>query len=96
MFQKQAPSKLELPLKKIWKMVQRDLKAAGLPIRTPDGVRNLHCLRNTFISVVLKSGADAKVAQLLARHSDINLTLAYGRPVRGGDVAAINRLHLPG
>jgi len=81
--------------KKTWRLVQSDLKAAKLPIRTPDGRRNFHALRNIFISMVLESGTEPKIAQLLARHSDINLTLAYARPVRGGDILAINRLRLP-
>jgi integrase len=81
--------------KKTWKLVQFDLKTAKLPIRTPDGIRNFHALRNTFISMVLDSGVDPKTAQELARHSDINLTLAYARPVKGAAIAAINMLRLP-
>lgn len=85
-----------LEWKKTWLFVRTDLKAAGLPLRTPAGIRNFHALRNTYISMLLEGGVDPKIVQLLARHSDINLTLAYARPQKDADVRAINQLRLPG
>ena len=81
--------------KKTWKMVQTDLKAAKLPVRTPNGIRNFQALRNTFISMVPEGGADPKTAQTVARQSDINLPLSYARPQKDADVRAINGLRLP-
>ena len=40
-----------------------------------DRVVDFHALRMTFITLIVKGGASAKVAQHLARHSDPNLTL---------------------
>ena len=58
-------------LEKGAKMIYRDLEAAGIPreIDSPDGVevRDFHSLRNTFISGVIRSGADLKQAMTLAR-----------------------------
>jgi hypothetical protein len=36
---------------------------------------DFHALRKTFITKLLKSGVSPKMAQSLARHSDINLTM---------------------
>ena len=82
-----------LPNAKLWpgtwsekgaKMIYRDLEAADIPreVDSPDGieVRDFHSLRNTFISGVIRSGADLKQAMTLARHSDPKLTTArYAR-----------------
>ncbi len=85
-----------LESKKTWLLVRKDLKAAGLPLRTACGIRNFHAIRNSFISMLLEGGTDPKTVQMLARHSDINLTLSYARPPRDSDVRAINGLRLPG
>ena len=65
-------------------MIYRDLEAAGIPreVESPEGteIRDFHSLRNTFISGVIRSGADLKQAMTLARHSDPKLTTArYAR-----------------
>ena len=65
-------------------MIARDMAAADIPITaaTPDGeqVRDFHATRNTFISNVLRAGANLKEAMQLARHSDPRLTTArYAR-----------------
>ena len=56
-------------------MVRRDLKAAGIPFKTEEGVYDFHALRHQFISELARAGVHPKVAQKLARHSDINLTM---------------------
>jgi len=40
-----------------------------------DRVADFHALRHTFISRIVQSGASAKTAQTLARHSTVQLTL---------------------
>ena len=65
-------------------MLRRDLEAANIAreVDSADGVevRDFHSLRNTYISGVIRSGADLKQAMTLARHSDPRLTTArYAR-----------------
>ena len=57
-------------------MLSEDLEAAGIPYRDEAGrVADSHSLRHTFISNLSKSGVSPKVAQSLARHSTIGLTM---------------------
>jgi integrase len=56
--------------------VRKDLRDAG--IASPESY-DFHCLRHTYVTMVVKSGASVKVCQDLARHSDPKLTLnVYG------------------
>ena len=55
------------------KMVRADLEAAK--IMDTDGL-DFHALRHSFITNLARAGVTPKVAQDLARHSDINLTLS--------------------
>jgi integrase len=56
-------------------MGRRDL-AAGLPYRDDRGrVLDFHGLRHTFLTHLADSGVHPKVAQVLARHSTITLTM---------------------
>jgi len=58
------------------KMLRRDLEAAGIAYVDDSGrVADFHSLRHTFISNLARSGALPKVAQNLARHSTVGLTL---------------------
>lgn len=64
---------------------RQDLKRAGIPKWTPEGKLDFHSLRNAYITLILESGANAKEAQPLVRHSTANLTLntyARTRPKR--------------
>ncbi len=57
-------------------MFRADLKAAGIPYRDDsDRVADFHALRHTFITNLANSGVHPKVAQALARHSTITLTM---------------------
>ena len=57
-------------------MIQRDLKAAGVPYRDDAGrVVDFHALRHTYITNLAKSGVHPNVAKTLARHSTITLTM---------------------
>ncbi len=56
-------------------MLRKDLKRAGIPYTTEAGNMDFHSLRVTYITNVVKSGADLKTAQTLARHSDSRITM---------------------
>ena len=54
---------------------------------------DFHGLRHTFISNLGKAGVKPKTAQILARHSDIRLTLnIYTHVDQEAQIAAINAL----
>ncbi|MCA9087237.1 MAG: site-specific integrase [Planctomycetaceae bacterium] len=58
------------------KILQRDLKAAGIPYVDENGLyADFHALRHTFITNMVKSGVSPKTAQSLARHCTIDLTM---------------------
>lgn len=57
-------------------MVRIDLAAAGLPYRDEGGrYFDFHATRGQFISMLAAGGVHPKVAQILARHSTIVLTM---------------------
>jgi integrase len=57
-------------------MIRRDLAAAGIPYEDDEGrVFDFHALRHTFLTHLAESGVHPKVAQVLARHSTITLTM---------------------
>jgi integrase len=57
-------------------MVRMDLAAAGIPYQDEDGAYfDFHSLRHQFISNLAAAGVHPKVAQTLARHSTITLTM---------------------
>ncbi len=57
------------------KMLRIDLVAAGIAYETADGLADFHSLRHTFISNLVAGGVHPKLAQQLARHSTITLTM---------------------
>lgn len=61
--------------KKAAEMLRADLKSGGIPYETAAGVLDFHALRVTFITSLARAGVHPKTAQILARHSDINLTM---------------------
>ena len=60
-------------------MLKVDLAAAGIPyeVEGPDGplFADFHALRHSFITMLERAGISPKTAQVLARHSDVRLTL---------------------
>ncbi len=58
-----------------FKMLRNDLEVAGIPYVTDDGIADFHSLRHTFISNLAAGGVHPKLAQQLARHSTIALTM---------------------
>ena len=57
------------------KMLRIDLDTAGIAYTTDDGIADFHSLRHTFISNLVSGGVHPKLAQQLARHSTITLTM---------------------
>ena len=58
-------------------MVKRDLEAAGIPtVDESERVADFHSLRHSYVSLIVRGGVHPKIAQRLARHSDINLTMS--------------------
>ncbi len=57
-------------------LIQRDLKAAGIPYRDASGrVADFHALRHSYVTALAMSANPVKVVQSLARHSTPALTL---------------------
>ena len=75
-------------------MFKADLDAAGIAQGDGSGRRaDFHALRHTFISNLASGGVHPKVAQTLARHSDINLTMSrYTHTFQGDEMAALAAL----
>jgi hypothetical protein len=75
-------------------MLRADLKAAGIVYRDENGrVADFHCLRHSFITNLASGGIHPKVAQTLARHSTIGLTMdRYTHQYAGDEVAALDVL----
>ena len=55
--------------------LRNDLDAAGITYVTDAGIADFHSLRHTFITNLVAGGVHPKVAQQLARHSSITLTM---------------------
>jgi len=69
-------------------MLRTDLETAGIPYRDEDGrVLDFHGLRHSFITLMAQSGIHPKLAQSLARHSTITLTMDRYAHVRLYDQA---------
>lgn len=56
-------------------MLRADLAPAEIAVKTDDGIVDFHSLRHTMITRLARSGVHPKVAQELARHSTITLTM---------------------
>jgi Beta-propeller repeat/Phage integrase family len=69
-------------------MLRLDLEAAGIPYKDAKGhVCDFHALRHSYISLLARSSIHPKVAQELARHSDIRLTMNVYTHTRLHDLA---------
>ncbi len=69
-------------------MFRRDLTAAGVEFRDDAGrVADFHSLRHSFITLLQRGGVHPKLAQELARHSDIRLTMGVYTHARLHDLA---------
>ena len=58
------------------RILDRDMKAAGIPKRDERGrTVDVHAMRTTFATMLSTSGASPRTAQAAMRHSDIKLTM---------------------
>ena len=75
-------------------MVRGDLEAAGVDYRDDAGrCFDFHAMRGQFISLLAANGVHPKVAQVLARHSTISLTMDFYTHLDVLDVTgALNKL----
>jgi integrase len=74
-------------------MLREDLDAASVPYVTDAGYADWHCLRHSFITNLARGGVHPKLAQDLARHSDVNLTLSrYSHTLLGDQADALTVL----
>jgi len=75
-------------------MFKADLEAAGIAYVDAAGhVADFHSLRHSFISMLAAGGVHPKLAQTLARHSDINLTMSrYSHTVLSDEADALSVL----
>jgi integrase len=69
-------------------MLRGDLKRAKVKYRLAGRVLDFHSLRVTFITELARAGVPPSIAQRLARHSDINLTMRSYTQLTAGEVAA--------
>lgn len=76
------------------RMIKEDLKQAGLSYKDDqDRVFDFHALRHQFGSMLAARGVHPKTAQILMRHSDINLTMAlYTHSLVEQEFAAVESL----
>ncbi len=75
------------------KAMRADLAAAGIPHRTPEGRADFHSLRSTYITQLIKGGANIKTVQVLARHASPATTLQfYARATEADLRAAVEAL----
>ena len=58
------------------RIMQSDLKLAGIPYHTSQGDADFHSLRMTANVMLGQAGIPARIRQLFMRHSDIRLTMA--------------------
>lgn len=68
-------------------MLRVDLKSAKIQEETKEGVVDFHALRVTYITNLARSGIHPKTAQILARHSDIQLTMKVYTKLGKNEVA---------
>ena len=68
-------------------MLRVDLAKTKIPEETEEGVVDFHALRVTYITNMARSGVHPKVAQLLARHSTMELTMKVYTKLNPTDVS---------
>jgi len=55
--------------------IRADLERAGIAEKTETGVIDFHSLRVTFITNLARGGVHPRIAQALARHNTVELTM---------------------
>ncbi len=79
--------------KKLYRMIQLDLRDAGIPYQTEEGIADFHAAgRHTYITQLIRSGVSLPTAMELARHSDVKMTMRYTRIGIADQAAALASL----
>ena len=82
--------------KKLSFAIERDLKRAGIPYKTEEGIADFHAAgRHTYITQLLRSGASLPEAKELARHSDVKMTMRYTHIGIDDQAKAVANLPMP-
>ena len=56
----------------------RQLKKAGIAYKDHNGrIADRKCLRETFVTHLIRNGVDSRIVQRLARHKDFNITMKH-------------------
>ena len=68
-----------LGIRRTWLMVKKDLERVGIPYRDElNRVADFHAAgRHTHITELLRNGASVPEARVLARHTDMRMTMKY-------------------
>jgi integrase len=76
------------------KMIEADLAEAGIQyVDTAGRYADMHSLRHTCGSWLAANGVHPKIAQVIMRHSDINLTMSrYTHTLHGQEAEAVAKL----
>jgi hypothetical protein len=78
-------------------MIQIDLRLAGIPYKTADGIADFHAAgRHTYITELLRNGTSIPEARELARHSDVHMTMKYTHIGIEDQARAVSQLRVPG
>lgn len=73
-----------------------DLAEAGIEYETDEGFADFHSLRTLYITGLFRAGVHPRIAQQLARHSTIELTMqTYTRVASEEVLQAVARLAVP-
>jgi hypothetical protein len=85
-----------LAVREAWIMVKKDLERVGIPYETVDGIADFHAAgRHSHITELLRNGVSLPEAKVLARHSDVNMTMRYTHIGIGDQAKAIAHLPAP-
>ena len=76
----------------ILRALQHDLEDAGIPYHDGQGQRDFHSLRKTFVTLLIRNGADIKSVQTLARHADPMMTLKFYAQVQDSQLTSVINL----
>lgn len=69
-----------------------DLRHAQIPVQTPEGIVQLHSLRHTLASLLVRTGTASKVAMGITRHRSDQAFARYTHVVSSDHLAAVERL----
>jgi integrase len=69
--------------------IRRDLRAAGIPYETDEGVADFHALRGYYVGALMEVGASISEVRALARHAKPETTLRHYARVSALDMRGV-------